>query len=673
MAVTFAATLIDQWCRRGVRHVIVSPGSRSTPLVIGLQWVLDHQGAAAGDRLRAHVVLDERSAAFQAVGVARATGAPAVLVCTSGTAAVEYHPAVVEAHLAALPVLICTADRPPELLNTGAPQTIDQRELYGPSVRAYLEPGPPETSGRGRWRALADEAFDAATGARPGPVQLNLGFREPLVGAVGALPAADSAASPVAAHSTAAVADSAAASPRSVVADDQPQPQPQPQPQRPRTDDVDALIARCSGRRVVVIAGERATRPSAPTGSGHAGSTVGYGQAPAGLGASSTAPDGQPDRVPRIILDAAESLGWPVLADPLSGLRLDQPTVVPNFDPMLRSAAVAAALLPEVVVRLGGLVSSKVTGQWLSAVPDQIAIDPAGWFPDPHRVVTHQVQADPAAVFEALTAAHGADRLTGAPAGWAERWRRVSKRVEVAVEDGRPRVVEAAAVAAALDGMPDGGHLVVSSSMPVRDLEWFGPRVPAGVTVHSNRGANGIDGVVATAVGVARTGVPTAAVVGDLAILHDIGSLVSASAIDNLAVIVVDNDGGGIFSFLPQQRMLPEGDFERWWGTPSGLDLGAIGTGFGLDVVEVQPSVLANVLRRRLTAHRVTGGAAGVPASPTSGESTAPSTSSGGGEEATRISRTAMFRVESDRSNNLAEHQRLLDHLVEAAETALEG
>lgn len=207
-------------------------------------------------------------------------------------------------------------------------------------------------------------------------------------------------------------------------------------------------------------------------------------------------------------------------------------------------------------------------------MPDQIAIDPAGWFPDPDRVVTHQVQADPAAVFEALTAAHGADRLTGAPAGWAERWRRVSKRVEVAVEDGRPRVVEAAAVAAALDGMPDGGHLVVSSSMPVRDLEWFGPRVPAGVTVHSNRGANGIDGVVATAVGVARTGVPTAAVVGDLAILHDVGSLVSASAIDNLTVIVVDNDGGGIFSFLPQQRMLPEGDFERWWGTPSGLDLG---------------------------------------------------------------------------------------------------
>ena len=176
--------------------------------------------------------------------------------------------------------------------------------------------------------------------------------------------------------------------------------------------------------------------------------------------------------------------------------------------------------------------------------------------------------------------------------------------------------------------------------MPVRDLEWFGPSVPAGVTVHSNRGANGIDGVIATAIGVARTGAPTAVVVGDLAMLHDVGSLVSAAAADNLAVVVVDNDGGGIFSFLPQQRMLPKGDFERWWGTPSGLDLGAVATGFGLDVVEVKPVELEDLLRDRLTDPQTTTGA-------------------------------TLFWVVSDRSINLADHQRLLANLAETAELAL--
>ncbi|MCB1026674.1 MAG: 2-succinyl-5-enolpyruvyl-6-hydroxy-3-cyclohexene-1-carboxylic-acid synthase [Microthrixaceae bacterium] len=581
VAVTFAATLIDQWRSRGVRHVIVSPGSRSTPLVIGLQWVLDHQAPGEADPLEAHLVLDERSAAFQAVGVARATGAPALLVCTSGTAAVEYHPAVVEAHLAALPLLICTADRPPELQGTGAPQTIDQHRLFGTSVRAFLEPGPPRASAGGNWRALADEAFDGATGARPGPVHLNLAFREPLVGTVGRLPESSGV------ERTGA------------------------KPGPPDSDQLAGLIARTSGRRVAIVAGER-----------------------------SMAPGASPEAA-RSLLDSAEALGWPVLADPQSGLRLDHPAVVPNFDPMLRSQPVAEALRPDVVIRLGALVSSKVTNQWLATVPDQVAIDPAGWFPDPDRVVTTPIQAMPLRTIEALGDATSEGRLDPAPKGWADRWSQVSATVGRTLADARPEVVEAAALTAALDGLPAGAHLVVSSSMPVRDLEWFGPPVPAGVAVHANRGANGIDGVIATAVGIARTGSPTVVVVGDLALLHDVGSLVSAVATPNLVVVVVDNGGGGIFSFLSQHELLGEGDFERWWGTPSGLDLVTVAAGFGLEVADVDPADLAGAVRSALSGTAARG-------------------------------RTPMYRVESNRSDNLARHRRLLGRLADEAEGALD-
>lgn len=596
--------------------MIVSPGSRSTPLVLGLQWVLDQQAADAGDALRAHLVLDERSAAFQAVGVARAGGRPAVLMCTSGTAAVEYHPAVVEAHLAALPLLICTADRPPELQGTGAPQTIDQRNLFGTSVRSYLEPGPPTQAGSRGWRLLADEAFRTATGLRPGPVHLNLAFREPLVGAVGHLPPSTDVD----------------------VGDHQVPMRAAPLQEPLERSVLERLVERCSGRRVVVMAGERAVPSDAPT------------------------------DVRQRMLDGAASLGWPVLADPLSGLRLDHLAVVPNFDPILRSEVVARSLLPDLVIRLGGLVSSKVGNRWLAGVAEQVAVDPGGWFPDPDQVVAERLDAEPALLIERLveTLDHrragvtfeGPDRsaaghrLKVAPPAWTDRWRRVSQAVAEELYRARPDVVESAALAAALDGVPAGGHLVVSSSMPVRDLEWFGPQVPAGVTVHSNRGANGIDGVIATAVGVAHTGAPTVAVVGDLAMLHDVGSLISAAAVSNLAVVVIDNGGGGIFSFLSQHELLPDDQFERWWGTPSGVDVVAAASGLGLEVADVRPSELAGELQRRLAAGLSEG------------------TAATGGSVAPRR-RTVLCRVVSNRETNLVQHQRLLSKLAASAEAAL--
>ncbi|MEZ5380956.1 MAG: 2-succinyl-5-enolpyruvyl-6-hydroxy-3-cyclohexene-1-carboxylic-acid synthase [Microthrixaceae bacterium] len=598
VAVTFAATLLDQWRARGVRHVIVSPGSRSTPLVLGLQWVLDHQRADDPAGLVAHLVLDERSAAFQAVGLARATAAPTVLVCTSGTAAVEYHPAVVEAHQAALPMLICTADRPPELQGSGAPQTIDQQALYGTAVRAFLEPGPPDATASPSWRPLADEAFDACLGTRPGPVQLNLAFREPLVGRVTSLPP------PLHAHVTA----SGRGGPELAPAAGATGYDPGAVPSVDRTV-FDRLVQRCSGSRVVVMAGER-----------------------------SVPGDGQPDGA-RDVLECADALGWPVLADPLSGLRRHRRVVVPHFDPMLRCAEVAEALRPEVVIRLGALVSSKVTNQWLAQVPGQVAVDPAGWFPDPDRVVTERLHVEPSILFRALAEASVSGGLEAAPQEWSDRWWRAGGAVGQALAQLEPSVAEADALAGAVLGVPDGGHLVVSSSMPVRDLEWFGPAVPDGVIVHANRGANGIDGVLATAVGVAHTGAPTVAVLGDLAMLHDIGSLVSARPLGNLAVVVVDNSGGGIFSFLSQHELLGDEPFERWWGTPSGVDLAAVAKAFDLVVRPVVPGALDADLRRVLAGDRTAG--------------------------------AALFRVESNREENLAGHRRLLDAAAVAARRAV--
>jgi 2-succinyl-5-enolpyruvyl-6-hydroxy-3-cyclohexene-1-carboxylate synthase len=177
--VTYCATLVDEWVHLGLSDAVVAPGSRSTPLALAL---------ARDDRVRVHVVVDERSASFTALGLGLASGRPAVLVCTSGTAAAEFHPAVVEAHQAAVPMLVCTANRPPELQGTGAPQTIDQRELYGRATRWYCEPGPPAADGARWWRDLAGDTWTRTVGHTPGPVHLDLAFREPLLGEVGALP-----------------------------------------------------------------------------------------------------------------------------------------------------------------------------------------------------------------------------------------------------------------------------------------------------------------------------------------------------------------------------------------------------------------------------------------------------------------------------------------------------
>ena len=519
---TFAATLVDEWARAGVTDAVVAPGSRSTPLAVAL---------AGEPRLRLHVVLDERSAAFFALGLGLASGRPAVLLTTSGTAAVELHPALVEAHQAGVPLLACTADRPAELHGVGAPQTVDQERLFVGILRARLMPGVADATTSSTWRSLAARAVleTTANPAGPGPVHLNLAFRDPLTGTPGPLPAGR--AGGVAWHRR-----------------EQPAAMPAP-----------ALVAELAahGGRGLIVAGAGA---------------------------------GDPDAVHAL----AEALGWPVLADPRSGCRRPAPTTVAAADALLRIDRFASENRPELVLRLGAPWASRVVGEWLGSLDaPQYLVDPHGAWLDPARTAATVIGADPTLAARAVAAAPG---LRRAPDGWGQRWRAAEAAAQAALDaelaqmteqDG---MTEPAIARALVDALPVEATLVVSSSMPVRHVEWFGrPRV--GLRVLSNRGANGIDGVVSTTLGVAASApVRTFALVGDLAFLHDATGLCAGRSSDRpgaATFVVVDNGGGGIFSFLPQSGDLPSGVFERLLGTPHGLDLLAVASALGARADEV--------------------------------------------------------------------------------------
>jgi len=533
---TFCATLVDEWVLAGVTDAVVSPGSRSTPMALAL---------AAHEALAVHVHHDERAAGFVALGLGLATDRPAIVLTTSGTAAVELHPAVVEAHQAGVPLLVLTADRPPELHHVGAPQTVEQSDLYGVAVRWAFEPGVADRESAGTWRSLASRTVaEATTGPLgPGPAHLNLAFREPLVGTAGSLP-----------------------------------------PRRP------------DGRTWHTTEGRRASVDRAGTERLAELLDADRGVIVAGAGA------GQPDAV----LALARATGWPVLAEPRSGCRLPDPTVVAAFDSILRHAATADRLRPDVILQLAAPPASKVLGQWAAASEATLlAVDRHGrWF-DPAHQAAHVLHADPTAAVAALVQLVGGRQ---ADDGWTGAWQRAEAAAQESIERtllAHPEPTEPSVARSVVAAFPDDATLVVSSSMPVRDVEWFAaPRT--GLRVLANRGANGIDGVVSTAVGVALsargTSVPTAVLVGDVAFLHDANALLGVAGREiDLTIVVVDNDGGGIFSFLPQAGSLPGDRFETLFGTPHGVDIPTLAAAHGLVTVTpsgsaaVHPAIAASV------------------------------------------------------------------------------
>ncbi len=451
---------------------------------------------------------------------------PAVVLCTSGTAAANFHPAVLEASHGGVPLILATADRPPELRGVGAGQTIDQVGLYGDAVRWFVDAEVPvDRPGAGEaWRELAARSVAETVGPPPGPVHVNLPFREPLLptGAplVDAPGRADGGPWLRAVESARALTD----------------------------DELDALAARIGAVANGVI-------------------TAGWDS----------------NVSPRVVDAFATVTGWPVLADAVSNLRTGR-HVVSTYDLLLRDPAIATGLLPDLVVRLGAPLTGKATTQWLAGVPT-LLVDPDRRWVDPARTAHEVVAADAEPVLVALT-----ERLTipvdGSAARWAAHEARTRSGVD-AVLDRWDEPFEGRIARDVMAALPDGSALVVASSMPVRDLESFAaPRT--GVRVHSNRGVNGIDGFVSTVLGIsAGHDGPTVTLVGDLCFLHDTNGLLGVVDRGLDAVfVVIDNRGGGIFSFLPQAQ-LPE-HFETLFGTPQPVDLAALAAVHGVSTVEVK-------------------------------------------------------------------------------------
>ncbi len=495
---TFCSTLVDQWLRLGVRHAVVAPGSRSTPMALAL---------TERSEMVVHVVHDERVAAFTALGLGLpsddgARSAPALLLCTSGTAAANFLPAVAEAGLSEIPMIVLTADRPEELRGVGAPQTIDQIELYGTHVRWFHDPGVPEAATSGEWRRLAATAWSKSA---DGPVQLNLPFREPLVGTPMELP------------------DDIDVGPESNVA--------------PAFDAVPEAVS--SGRGLILVGGM----------------------------------SGVPvDRVVQL----SQATGWPVIADPQSGMRHLSDVVA--VDALLRVDGFADRHLPDVIVRVGRPSTSKVLAQW-TARSEPTLIQVGG----PGRIDPSGTVAAVCGIDDLIDAA--ADQASDST--WLDAWRRLDEIASVTftdVFDASAELTEPAVAHTLVGHVPPGAQITVSSSMPVRDVEWYGGRTSL---VHSNRGANGIDGVISTALGRAlgrpAGSSPSFVLIGDLAFVHDSNALVGLRrrSVD-LRIVVVDNDGGGIFSFLPQSTLLAHERFEHLFGTPLGTDVLALAAAHGV-------------------------------------------------------------------------------------------
>ena len=524
---TFCATLVDEWVRLGVAHAVVSPGSRSTPMAIAL---------ASNPKIALHVFHDERSASFAALGIGLQSGTPAVLLCTSGTAAAQFFAAVIEANYAHVPLLVCTADRPPELQGVGAPQTINQTNLYGTFVRKFIDVGLADDAKSSKWRTIARDAFSATVGVNRGPCHVNLPFREPLVGVAGSLPVADS-------HSPVRMsADVATASERK------------------------KLSLALRAERGIIIAGNGIDQP-------------------------------------RFILELAAKLKWPVVADPRSNCRVAPESshgamVSSCADVVLRHQPSAESLKPTVVLRIGDPPVSKVVNQWLAQCgAEHIAVTQQPSLVDPDKVVTTHIVGSFNELFMEMS--RGADSRSETE--WIGAWKRCEKNARTALDEELSRqtqLTEPLCAVTVSEAIAAGTNLVVSSSMPVRDLEWFAPPRD-GVRVFSNRGVNGIDGVVSTAVGVALSSKsPTALLIGDIAMLHDSNGLLNLIRRDaQLKIIVIDNEGGGIFSFLPQAQAMEGDQFEQLFGTPHSVDFAALAKTHGIAFTWVST---AQELRREL-------------------------------------------------------------------------
>jgi 2-succinyl-5-enolpyruvyl-6-hydroxy-3-cyclohexene-1-carboxylate synthase len=516
-----ASAFAEELARSGLRLVVISPGSRSTPLAVAL-W--------RQPEIEVSVIVDERSAGFFALGAAQASCEPVALLCTSGTALVNYHPAVVEADESAIPLLVLSADRPPELRGIGAGQTIDQIKSFGASVRWFCEVGTHEADDSGllHYRSVACRALSKARGeVRPGPVHLNLPWREPLapVPVEGAVTATD---------------------PLAIEGRDK----------RPLT-----AVTRLDLEPSVFLLDEMA---------GHIGDAI------SGVIVAGRQLDPE---LREPLAHLARVSGFPILADPTSQLRCgphDRSHVVSAYDLLLRDEHFARSVVPELVLRFGEMPTSKPLRTWIAeSGADEIVIDPFGGWNEPTNRAAAILRADPTELASGWAAR--LEGLEGRERPLPDRWLEAEAAAQVALNEAfstGAEITEPALHRALGAAHRDGDLVYTSSSMPIRDQESFVASSETDALFLSNRGANGIDGLISSGVGAARaSGRPTTIVTGDLGLLHDLGSLAALREVDTpVRIVVIDNAGGGIFHFLPQEAALPEEEFEALLGTPRGVD-----------------------------------------------------------------------------------------------------
>jgi 2-succinyl-5-enolpyruvyl-6-hydroxy-3-cyclohexene-1-carboxylate synthase len=509
--------LVDELRRCGMRHAVTSPGSRNAPIALTL---------AAAPGIEAVSVIDERSAGFVALGMAKASGRPVAVTCTSGTAAANLHPAIVEAWEARVPLIVLTADRPPELREVGAGQAIDQIKLYGSSVKWFVELGthPPGRETAIHHRALGCRAYWTAAGGRPGPVHLNAALREPLAPQREELPTEDWVGRP----------------------DGRPWTELREHASSPHADDVHALAERiASTPRGAIVCGPCAEDVAGPA------------------------------------ARLAAETGWPLLAEPTSGVRCgehDRSHVIAHYDVLLSAGSFAGEHLPELALRVGDTPTSKPLRAWLADVP-QVLIDPhAGWH-EPTRRAELILASAAAPTLDALASAVEM-RSAARDLGWLPAWRAADQLVAAALAES-PDDFEPKLIAALESELPDPALLWVSSSMPIRDVEAYFPASGKRIRVLANRGANGIDGVVSSALGAAiATGLPTWLLIGEIALQHDLGGLLAARRAGvALEIVCIDNGGGAIFDFLPVAEHADPAAYEEHIATPTTTDLEALAPG----------------------------------------------------------------------------------------------
>lgn len=520
----FARVLVGELQAAGVAMAVVCPGSRSTPLALAI---------AEHPALPSSVHIDERSAAFFALGAAKATDRPVALLCTSGTAGANFLPAVAEAHQARVPLVILTADRPPELRAWGAAQTMEQRGLFAGFTRWFEEaPCPSERESELAYAAaLGRRAVCEATGPAPGPVHLNLPFREPLAPA----------------------------------------------------DYVPFEAAQASAEPFVHDFGAEL----------QGGEALGRELGAVPRGVLLFGPDNRDDALAAAVTGLATALGWPVLADPASGLRAGAAlagAVISGADLLLREPKVAGDLRPDLIVRFGGQPTSAALVAWMTrhASAPVWLVDPAAGFRDPQHRASRMLRVT-ARSFCDFAAMHVGPPDEAARA-WRARWQRADEVARSAVDaalDAEKQFLSPHLARSLWSSLPEDAVLYAANSMAIRDVDAFaGPR-GTGLRVLANRGVNGIDGQVSAALGAAvATRRPTVLWCGDLAFLHDLSGLLAGQLQPaDLTIVVTNDDGGGIFEYLAVARSVPRATFERIFAVPHGTDPCVIARAFSWNAV----------------------------------------------------------------------------------------